>query len=311
MFTIIRTRRWVGVMLLIAAALCAKACTQPSREAGPKPVAATPSPAVQPSRFIVFDARAGRFDHSSGTNAGMKTLRVLYGGEFFPKVPGGAAPDMTEPNEPIVHQLGESLYADKIAYACVDLEHWPMRGVDDATIEQSMTKMMNIMGWLRLEAPDCKIGCYGIPPLRDYWRALKGPEHPGYQAWVAENKRLMKFGESSDILFPSIYTFYEDQEGWKKYAIANIQQAKQYGKPVYPFIWPQYHDSNKKLVGRYVPVEFWRMQLEVCYEYADGVCIWGYWPNGFDESLPWWQETLRFMKDKGLVSNAAKIHDAD
>ncbi|MDO9084545.1 MAG: hypothetical protein Q7U56_14825, partial [Humidesulfovibrio sp.] len=98
-----------------------------------------------------------------------------------------------------------------------------------------------------------------------------------------------------DIIFPSLYTFYDDPAGWKKYAIATIQEAKRYGKPVYPFLWYQYHDSNKLLGGKPIPAAIWRMQLETCLKYADGVVIWGGYKELWSEEAAWWQETKTFM----------------
>lgn len=253
------------------------------------------------SGFFVFDARAGKIERNSSIQVGMTYLRLLYAGEFFPKNPDGTKPDMTQPIESVVHKLGAKMLKEKYDLLCVDIEHWPVRGVEDSVIDESMDKYIKILDWLRADVPGVKIGCYGVPPIRNYWGAIKSVDDPTFQAWVAENKRLARFGKYSDVIFPSIYTFYDHAEGWEKYAIANIKQAKQYGKPIYPFIWPKFHNSNKKLSGQLVSPVFWRLQLETCYKYADGVCIWGYWPKGFDETEPWWLETLKFMKDKGLT----------
>jgi hypothetical protein len=77
------------------------------------------------------------------------------------------------------------------------------------------------------------------------------------------------------MLFPSVYTFYEDQEGWSKYAVQQIREARRIGggSPVYIFLWEEYHPSVAKLAGTYLPPDYWRMELELARKYADGVVI--------------------------------------
>jgi hypothetical protein len=69
------------------------------------------------------------------------------------------------------------------------------------------------------------------------------------------NDHLRGLVSSLDVSLPSLYTFYDYQPGWVTYAIANIMEARRMnpGKPVFAFLWPQYHDSNKELKGKYIP----------------------------------------------------------
>ena len=85
-------------------------------------------------------------------------------------------------------------------------------------------------------------------------------------AWQKENDNVASIAKLADVLFPSIYTFYEDRNGWSKYAIAQIQEARRHadGKPVYVFLWPQYHESNKKLANTFLPGDYWRMEARYC-----------------------------------------------
>jgi hypothetical protein len=115
------------------------------------------------------------------------------------------------------------------------------------------------------------------------------------------NDREAPIARLEDILLPSVYTFYEDREGWVQYAIQQIQEARRYGgnKPVYVFLWQQYHASNQKLAGTYLPPEFWRLQLETARKYADGVVIWGEYDDTWNETAPWWLETKSFLERIG------------
>src|SRR5262249_4133499 len=104
--------------------------------------------------------------------------------------------------------------------------------------------------------------------------------------------------------FPSLYTYYPDQAGWVAYAKANLSEARRLapGKPVYCFLWPQYHDSST-LAYQFLPVDYWKLQLQTCRQYADGIVILGCVGkdgkmNGWltwDDNAPWWQATIQFV----------------
>ena len=104
-----------------------------------------------------------------------------------------------------------------------------------------------------------------------------------------------------------LYTFYPLSEQWQKYAIENIKQAKIYGKPVYPFLWPQYHDSTI-YKGTYIYGALWQLELETCYTYADGAVIWGGWdmiawkPEEWKDDAEWWTVTKKFIASKGMLN---------
>ena len=110
-------------------------------------------------------------------------------------------------------------------------------------------------------------------------------------------KALSDFVPHVDAIFPSLYTFYDDSNGWEVYARQTLQAARGFNKPVYCYLWPQYHDSNKKLIGKYMSVKHWRIELETCRKYSDGIVIWNYEPDhNWDPDAPWWKETLNFLK---------------
>jgi hypothetical protein len=116
---------------------------------------------------------------------------------------------------------------------------------------------------------------------------------------MAENDQLRSLAGAVDVFFPSLYTFYPDQAGWKKYAIAQIEEARRYGggKPIYVFLWPQYHESNRILGGSYLPADYWLLELETAREYADGIVLWS-GSSKWDEDAPWWKVTKEFVKNR-------------
>jgi hypothetical protein len=160
-----------------------------------------------------------------------------------------------------------------------------------------------LIQWFKEAAPSVKVGYYGVPPVRNYWDALQPIDSPKYIAWQKANDRVASIARFADILFPSVYTFYVDEDGWLKYAVKQIQEARRCGggKPVYIFLWNQYHPSDKKLSGKYLPPGYWGMELETARKYADGLVIWGGWPDSWNEAAPWWLETKRFLQ--GINSN--------
>jgi Hyaluronidase len=188
--------------------------------------------------------------------------------------------------------------------AIIDIEHWKLRG-EETIVNESVTKYATVLQWFHDAAPEVLVGYYGLPPIRDYWRAINGPDAPQYIAWQAENDRLKPIIDKVNILFPSLYTYYADKDGWIKHAIANIKEARRYlgNKPVYVFLWPQYHESNSSLALKYLPPNYWKMELEIARQYADGAIIWAGWDFNkkaraqWNDDAPWWQVTKRFVEE--------------
>lgn len=193
----------------------------------------------------------------------------------------------------------------------LDIEHWPLDG-QKTIVDGNLAKYLSVLHWFRQSAPGLSTGYYGAPPLRDYWRALKDVNSQERLAWMTGNDRLHSLAGTVDALYPSLYTFYPDQAGWKAYAIAQIEEARRYGegKPVYAFLWPQYHDSNPSLNATYLPADYWQLELETARQYADGIVIWGGWDVGnrpaiWDDTAAWWKVTKEFLRHEDLSPPAA------
>lgn len=206
------------------------------------------------------------------------------------------------PDKNAVQQVAREAQA-KNSPIVIDIEHWPLDG-DPNRVRSSLSKYMTVLQWFKEAAPGSAVGYYGAPPLRDYWKSLKSPTSKEWASFARENDQLRPLAGSVDILFPSLYTFYTDRGGWVRYAYAQIAEARRYsnGKPVYVFLWPQYHESNPSLKGAYLPADFWRLQLQMARQYADGIVIWGGWdlksnrPAKWDDNAAWWKVTKDFMK---------------
>ncbi|MDR4485385.1 MAG: hypothetical protein R3B95_19670 [Nitrospirales bacterium] len=252
-----------------------------------------------PETFVVFDATlySNKPDLSY---TGIQPITLIYAGSF--------GPDWHKdsdrlPNLQLVQTAARKAQL-KGRLAVLDIEHWPLRGPQEV-VRASLLKYLSVLAWFQEAAPGLSVGYYGVPPLRDYWRAIKDPRSEERTSWLVENDQLEPLADSVDVFYPSLYTFYDDQAGWKKYAIAQMEEARRYGhgKPVYVFLWPEYHDSNKNLSGQYLAEDFWLLQLETAKQHADGIVIWGGWIHKkgkraqWDEDAPWWIITKQFMNN--------------
>jgi hypothetical protein len=235
---------------------------------------------------------------------GMKSIFIAYT-QFF------ANGDYSKPDEAATRAFARSM-ANQGKPIVMDIENWPVdiRSASEAQVNDSIAKMSQIVDWIHSEVPGLKVGFYGIMPLQDYWTPVQyqyyystNPTYaqqvwlPKYQAWQAANDKLKPLAAKVDFLFPSLYTFYDDPTGWKTYAQANIAEAKRYGKPIYPFLWMYYHDSNQTLKGQLIPRDYWQSELDIVRRLTNGTVIWGGWQTPWTGSnADWWTLTTEFLR---------------
>lgn len=184
-----------------------------------------------------------------------------------------------------------------------DVENWPVN-TDDDTAWGSVEKYVNVLQWAHAAAPSVDVGFYARPPYRSYWGVL-APTSQEALDWPGWNDRMKALAGETDTLYPSLYTFYDDQPGWVKYADGNIAEARRLSptKPIAPFLWPEYHNSNQTLQFQYVGDTYWRLQLETVANRTNAVVIWGGWDFAgwqakvWDDDVPWFVELLDFLND--------------
>ena len=227
----------------------------------------------------------------------VRPITVLYESRLFVANQSPAA----MPPETIVRSLAYELRSSPEPVV-LDIERWPLKG-DRLAVQSTVGKFLSVLSWVKGEAPNVPFGIYGTVPVPDYWRAIRDPVSAEFQSWQQDNDRLEGVSDRVDALFPSIYTFYTDRQGWVTYAIAQIAEAKRKakGKPVYAFLWPQYHESNRVLGLHPLDPDYWELQLNTVYQHADGVVIWGGWGDNGPESLE---------RRGSLVASDKTVHEA-
>ena len=177
----------------------------------------------------------------------------------------------------------------------LDIEHWSK--TDPGAYLDAIRK-------IRRALPGYEVGFYGVWPPRSYFAFQSSTRREQRSRWQRELEALRPVGEAVDVVYPSLYTFYDDFDGWARYAKGLIEAARQAEKPVVPFLWPQFHPGGRKeLAYRFMSAEMWGRELRFVAERADGIVIWGGWdftrnaPAKWDPKAPWWLETKRFLAE--------------
>ena len=197
----------------------------------------------------------------------------------------------------------------------VDIENdifWPhdLRKNSSDVVNWSVDNLRMVFDWIREVKPNAEFCIYRIMPIRDYWTPIRN-DSVNMSKWREANEYLRRLSEEVDFICPSLYYFHNESsemfERWKVYARANIEEARIYGKPIYPFLMPQPHISNAKAIAYknankvWPPIEsdyFWRAQLDLVREEADSVFI--FTMGDFYLNGSWVNVTSDFMDDNGI-----------
>ncbi|TKB59909.1 MAG: hypothetical protein E8D48_15335 [Nitrospira sp.] len=168
-------------------------------------------PPTVPPPFIVFDATLYKNKPSFSGYPGLRPITVLYEWPLFLTGQSSTGLPSEQTVRSVVKELGEA--SEPVV---LDIERWPLKG-DVQAVKTSVSKLLAVLSWIKNEMPRAKIGTYGTVPLPDYWRAIRGPTNAEFQTWQQDNDRLDELLPHMDALYPSIYTFYSDRQGWVTY----------------------------------------------------------------------------------------------
>lgn len=263
-------------LLRYAATLLLLACWQ----------SALPQQAGVHPRFVVFDALLYQ-SKPDLASYGMPALRGA-------NPPSGLSDDPAVPLDEAAVRYSLRGLVGYTGPAFLDYESWPLTNAPPQAIEASVRKYVRVAEIAHEIAPNASIGIYGLIPCREYW-GLVARDSKKLSDWNECNRQAAKIAEHVVVLFPSLYTFYDNPASWDVYAKGMLSAARRYNKPVYAFLWPEFHPSNRLLGGKNIEAKFWRHQLELCRGLADGVVIWGGWQEQWRDDAPWWLETREFL----------------
>lgn len=176
---------------------------------------------------------------------------------------------------------------------CLDIEAFDF---DDEGFDAHTAEFEKALRIYRHHNAGSRIGFYMFLPFRNFWTPVNyrnstvvHRRHQEYRdRWIAWRQKNAKhraeqeggkrvgtqgLADKVDVVFPSLYTFYNNQDAWEIYANENLIEAAKYGKPMLVWLWPVYHGSNKDLAGKYIGTEFLRRQLEMCQRHGvEGIC---------------------------------------
>ena len=261
--------------------------------------AALIGPSAQAADFVARDAT--RFAENPDLSPyGLKDIIVAYESSLWPAGASKTLPDLNHIAKVYIPKIKRK-NPDVVV---IDIEAWPFKSTMTAEqITANINKFKSVIAVFRRDMPNVKIGFYLIMPERNWLAPCGDPKKVASRtsSWHQRNMKLQPLADAVDIIFPSLYTFYEDAKSvacWPTYAKANIAEARTYGKPVWAFLWPKYHTT-----GNWIPATQWRTELETVYANADGFAIWTMASAGdkWSWTAPWWVETSKFLKAKGLV----------
>jgi hypothetical protein len=164
----------------------------------------------------------------------------------------------------------------------IDIEKLPLKGSPEAARHNAET-LAKLADWAHEAAPGKVIGFYGTNTL-----SRVSPSN------LPDARQLARH---VDAFFPSMYTFDDDRAAWEKRAQEAVAEAHELGpgKPVYFYLWPQYHDGAPKAF-KYVDADYWKFQLETARRHSDGIVLWS--PSRYDwnDATGWWSATQQFAR---------------
>lgn len=227
------------------------------------------------SSFIAYQAINAR---NIGTIPGMSRLQLynlgnLDSGQFNPdgSVTSATLADIVAQAQSHDHRI---VFDWEIGTLNVSGETFTSPFTESGLSDSNIERMENLVDAVKGVDATIQIGFYGLGALiepGDYASSY------GFD-WTNADASLSHFYTllhcKVDFVCPELYAKTDDLQEWGGRALKFIEQAKTFGKPVYPFLMPHYHEHAKPGGGTLMPADKLRAQLELVGQAADGVIFW-------------------------------------
>ncbi len=224
--------------------------------------------------FVIYDNMFYRGKPNT-SQAGLVGSNILYENVIWARREDFGSPPSRSAFEAIVRQ-----HIANPGPLVIDIEQLPLKGAPQ-TARRNMETLAELADWARAAAPGKLIGFYGTNTLSRV---------PPVALPLAR-----ELARHVDAFFPPMYTFDDDRAAWEKRAQASAAEARALGpgKPVYFYLWPQYHDGTPRQF-QFIDAAYWKFQLETAHRYSDGAVLWS--PSRYDwnDSTGWWSATQQF-----------------
>lgn len=205
-----------------------------------------------------------------------------------------------EPTREIVYKLADK-HAERLP-VIFDIEP---QADGSWSLPRDQDKYIEVVDWWREVRPDLRLGFYSMVPLGSYWAPLVAyyGDNSEVKKWQQLNAQLSRTRDKKgrfttrgladvvDFVCPSVYMAYintdhignDHNARWFDYiAPMNVDEAKKFGKQVYPFLSPRVaFDNQVGDANKYVGDDQFRKQIKWCLDNTDGCIVWDYFdlPN--------------------------------
>lgn len=168
-----------------------------------------------------------------------------------------------------------------VAYIDIEapyLEYLMTKPTNSIEFIKSQKLFLDVLQIAKKERPNVKWGYYYIP-FTTYW----GRDKKFYE----KHNKIKQIIEESDVLFPSIYIFYnrlnfdiENLQYVEENTKEVIRVAQLYNKEVYPLVMSRYHPSNASIGNEIIEPENFENYVKTIFHttylnrQVDGVLLW-------------------------------------
>ena len=244
----------------------------------------------------------------SNTLAGMYPVLLATPSYFYKKTPAGYNKTRAD-KATVINKFNDVQNKEMLWH--LDLEDWPP-GEEDKVVE--------VAEWIHERWPHAYLGLYApqLAPPRKYWAIWRyyqelakstDKRSSKFIKYLKDIKEWRKYNATQrrganalirhfSCTMPSLYTVQNKPEQWRVFAQKTIEACQLFDRPCYPVIWPIYHGWEEHDGSMWIPLDFWRLQMETCLKYADGVQIIQFKRSGTWSSLPqqaWWSVTRHYI----------------